>query len=504
MSKYSISFSYFVDVTTQSVSSAFSVGRLNGLVITKPTELTELFQEFQTAEEVANIYGLTSQEYQYALTYFSFISKLATKPKLLTFANLYESAQPGALKCAKVTNVGALKQNGSFTISIDSESRNIEVDLTSVVSLTDVATKIQEALRAISDGGSGYSDAVCEWSSITQGYIIKSGTTGISSSVSDMTAGTSGVDLSILLKGRLVDGCTIIAGSDANTLAGLINEIFKQNGNYYSISLMWDLTSDDATIIEFGTLIKSNVVRFAGIVCINDKRAVQNTDYFDSFAGLDGLLINYSDDIKINAFLQGFIASLDYQALNSNQNCNFIPASTFNVMIESGSELTYLGQNRLNSIYSVGGFGQDQTLYGEGKIMGDSYKNAIVYFGNSYLVLQLQIAGVNLFIASPLIALRGGAGKGSVLSVQTPVLENAIKSGIIVKGADLTAIEKNQVLTITGDSQAPDMITANGYYLHVEDVTEDDIANNRMRLTLIYVANIPTNRLQITNYLLGA
>lgn len=505
MSKYTIPFSHFVDITSQSVKSAFSVGRLNALAITKPELNLPFLQECMSLNDVETYYGINSKEYEYASIYFSFISKLATKAELLTFCNIYDDAQPAVLQCNKQDDITKIKQNGSFTITIGAKSANVEVNMTQCVSLTDCATAIQTALRAAPDATGDFTNATCEWSSITKGFIIKSGVKGSQSKISMLSAGTSGVDLAPLLFGRDVDGAIIIEGTEALSIKEATSEIIKLNGNYYSISIMQDMTGQDDEIIEFAKLINANQVRFCGVVSVNDLRATQNTDYFkENFSGYNGLLINFYKDYSLNAFTQAFIASLDFQALNANQNCNFISASTFETMIGEASSLEYLAQNRLNSVYEMGGFGQSQKLYGEGKIMGDIFKNASVYFANSYLVLQLQIAGVNLFIASPLIALRGSAGKGSVLSVETPVLENAIRSGIIVSGATLTSIESNQVITITGTKDAVDSIEQNGYYLHIEDLSDDDIANNRMRLTLIYVANIPTNRLVVTNYLLGA
>lgn len=505
MSKYVIPFSHFVDVTSQSVKSTFSVGRLNALAITKPELNLPFLQECMSLNDVEAYYGINSKEYEYASVYFSFISKLATKAQLLTFCNIYETAQPAVLKCNKQDDITELTKSGSFTITIGAKSVNVAVDMTQCVSLTDCATAIQKGLRAVTDATDDFLNATCEWNPITKGFIIKSGVNGVNSTISAMSAGTSGVDLAPLLFGRDVDGAVIIEGTEALSIKEATSEIIKLNGNYYSISIMQDMTGKDDEIVEFASLINANQVRFCGIVSINDLRATQKVDYFkDTFSGYNGLFINFYKDYSLNAFTQAFIASLDFQTLNANQNCNFIPASNFETIVGDASSLEYLAQNRLNSVYEMGGFGQSQKLYGEGKIMGDIFKNASVYFANSYLVLQLQIAGVNLFISSPLIALRGSAGKGSVLSVETPVLENAIRSGIIVNGATLTSIESNQVVTITGSSEAVDTIEQNGYYLHIEDLSDDDIANNRMRITLIYVANIPTNRLVVTNYLLGA
>ena len=152
----------------------------------------------------------------------------------------------------------------------------------------------------------------------------------------------------------------------------------------------------------------------------------------------------------------------------------------------------------------MGGYGQSQPLFGEGKIFGTNFNNIANYIGNSWIKAKMEIAGANLMINQSFIALRGGSGKSMILASMQEVINLAKTSGIIVTvGTDsLLADEKSKIVSATGNANAVNLIESNGYYINVLPLTADDIAKEQMRIQFIYTKNVPTNRLVIQTFVI--
>ena len=88
---------------------------------------------------------------------------------------------------------------GSLTININGAgSQNITgLNFATQTNLNGVAAVIQTALQAVATGG--YTAATCVWNPSTQNFVITSGTTGTSSTVSFLTPEGAGVDITGML-----------------------------------------------------------------------------------------------------------------------------------------------------------------------------------------------------------------------------------------------------------------------------------------------------------------
>ena len=83
MSKNTIPFSKFIDITTTGVSDTFTFNRLNALAVTTPEIPMPKTITVTSLEDVAKKYGTLREEYAYASEFFSYTSKSATKPQKL-------------------------------------------------------------------------------------------------------------------------------------------------------------------------------------------------------------------------------------------------------------------------------------------------------------------------------------------------------------------------------------------------------------------------------------
>lgn len=605
-----IPFSKFVDITTKGVSSTFTFNRLNALAVTTPSIPMPDIVEVGSLEGAGARYGVTSREYSYALEFFGYTSKNATKAQKLTFYNSYPEAQKAALVGAAISMLNDIKQQGSLNLKINGTEYDFNLYLDNISSFTEAAAIINsnlqqdevpavpyslegsspalpitaaatiepsefiiqnEAGEAVftytaaltlenktideivtafntdklseadlvwsSESGvlklsqTAYSSAVntipakifiseteiktklgldtvilhdgspavpavnigsCEYSTLTNGFIIKGAVASVS-----QTIDYAGGELAGVLGLAKTSGGYIIKGTDGENLSEMLNNIGLINGDFVSIASLNNISEDDYGVIASWVNVSGG--RYAFIVISNDARLKStNQKVFETLFGNDGFILIYGDNINMLAFLQAAIASVDYSTPNGALNFNFIETPQFlESAIGKSEELDGINANRANCCYVMGGYGQKQPLFGEGKIFGTKFKNIANYIGNSWLKAKLEIAGANLMISQGFIALRGKDGASLILVNSQDIIETAKAGGIIVTvgSGELLPEEKASVISLSGNQNAVQLIENNGYYITVLPLTADDIANERLRVQLIYTKNVPLNRI---------
>ena len=610
-----IPFSKFINITTSGVSDTFTFNRLNALVITTPLIPMPATVEAGSLEAVAKLYGVVSQEYNYAAEFFGYTSKNATKAQKLTFYNSYPEAQKAALVGAAIAMLDEIKQQGSLALNINGDSYDFNINLENISSFTDAANIINDNLKqpkidavpyslegttpalpitaaatidaselviqdnqseAIftytasitidtadgvdeivtklntkelsdanlvwsNDGGAfklsqiNYSAASntipekifisesdiqmklgldnvttqagspevpaidlgnCTYSIQTEGFIIQ-GTVASASQTIDFATG----DMASVLGLAETDGGYITKGTNGENLTEMLNNIGLINGDYVSIASINKIDTSDYE--QIATWVNASSGRYAFIVLSEDARLKStNKIVYESLFGNDGFILIYGSNINMLAFMQAAIASVDFSTPGGMTNFNFIETPDFlDDSIGTSEELDGINANRANCCYIMGGYGQSQPLFGEGKIFGTNFNNIANYIGNSWIKAKMEIAGANLMISQGFIALRGGKGKSLILASLQEIIALAKSSDIIVTvGTDgLLASEKAKIVSITGNANAVNLIESNGYYINVLPLTADDIANEQMRVQFIYTKNVPLNRLVIQN-----
>lgn len=336
----------------------------------------------------------------------------------------------------------------------------------------------------------------CEYSTLTNGFII-SGAVASASQTINFAAG----EMASVLGLAATSGGYITKGTNGETLTEMLNNIGLINGDYVSIASLNNIGEDDYGVIA--SWVNASGGRYAFIVLSNDARLKStNQKVFETLFGNDGFSLIYGDNINMLAFMQAAIASVDFSTPNGMTNFNFIETPQFlESAIGKSEELDGINANRANCCYVMGGYGQSQPLFGEGKIFGTNFDNIANYIGNSWIKARMEIAGANLMITQSFIALRGGKGKSMILASMQDVINLAKTSEIIVTVGtnELLADEKSKIVSATGNSNAVNLIESNGYYINVLPLTADDIAKERMRIQFLYTKNTPLNRLTILN-----
>lgn len=349
----------------------------------------------------------------------------------------------------------------------------------------------------------GFKNAKFIFNNITSGFELQSGVVGKSSVVGYITSGASDVDLAPLLKMRDIDGAIITQGKDKETFIEAVNNIISSNGNFYSISALFDLDKQDMQ--DFSSAISATKGRYLGVIGKHDKRLIGTENPFASINGYDGIIINFNplETLNLNEITQGFIASLDLTQPNSVISLNFIPATKYDSenTIFKQSQITNLNKNRANGIFAVGDFGERNVYYGEGKICGDIFKTANSYVWNSFVKFNIEKAMFGFISNSSIVGVRSPTDIRLLLDTATNQCENFVSAGIIIANPILTGSEKIALQKALNGNQ--DNFTSclnNGYVIQFIKNSVNEITNSvTSEFQLIYIMNVAGDRVKISS-----
>lgn len=177
-----IPLSWLVDITSVGVRDTFALSKLPTLLITKYNQeyITPKWAKYYDAETIKQAHGAESSVTAFANNYFSVVNKMASKADLLNVFTWNESATPAVLQGGKVTNIEQVKLEGAFSLTIGEDTRDIVFDTTESVSFTDVATKLQEAIRG---AGTPTPTTLTATAGTNTNFVVAKGTDGANTQV---------------------------------------------------------------------------------------------------------------------------------------------------------------------------------------------------------------------------------------------------------------------------------------------------------------------------------
>jgi hypothetical protein len=193
-----LSVSRVVDVTVNFTPQAVPTQRFDTLLIMGDSGVVdsgEGVREYNTIDDVAGDFGTTAPEYHGAALFFSQVPQ----PSILFIGGWARVATKGVLTGGPVPLVNQILSNwtsvtnGGFSVAVDGGAlvHITGINLGAALNLNTVASIIQTALQASCPG------TTFVWNGSE--FIMGSGTTGPTSSVSFLTAPTAGTDLSTQL-----------------------------------------------------------------------------------------------------------------------------------------------------------------------------------------------------------------------------------------------------------------------------------------------------------------
>lgn len=454
--------STIVSVTPSVLSAGGNPLALNGLILSTNAELpVGPPVSFPSALAVSNYFGANSLEAQMANVYFGGYINATQLPNALLFyryANVALGAfLRGALNTTTLTAIQAITA-GSLTVTIDgSVKTSSTINLSTATSFANAAALITTALGLA--GG-----AAVTYDTIQNAFVISSGTTGVTSTLTVAT-GT----VATLLNLTSAAGAVLSQGAAIQTPSTAMTAIVANTQNWVAFTTAFEPVLSDKE--SFATWTSQQGVRYLYVPYDTDVTATQTPG---SYTGLGNYLVTNNlggtapqwSDPNEAAFVLGAIAAIDFNRTNARITLAFKSSDSTITTVTDQTSASNLLANGFSYMGAYATANQQFTFLYNGQCSGaykwiDSYINA-VWFTN-----QCQLALVSLVTSIGSVPYNADGYALIKNALQDPV-NQMLRFGGARAGVTLSSSQAAQVNAQAG-VKIDNILSARGWYLQVQD-----------------------------------
>lgn len=313
-------------------------------------DVGERIRNYASLSEVAADFASTDPEYQAAVPYFS----QEPQPSILFVGRWASSATNGVLHGGVLSAAQRLLSNftavsnGSLHISIDGVAHDVTgIDLSGALNLNGVASAVQTALDI------SFAGAAVTWDAANGRFTIKSGTTGVASSVSYVTAAATGTSIATLLGLTQAMASPPVVGIAAETLLSGVEALADASSAWYGLTVASTHAVADADHIAVaGYILASARMRRYGVTITNSQclDATNTNDLASLLRAMNNKRVfwQYSsaNPYAVTSFF-GRAATVNFNAQNA--------AITLMFKQEPGVGSENLTQNQFSALKAKGG-----------------------------------------------------------------------------------------------------------------------------------------------------
>lgn len=430
-------------------------------------DVTERMREYDSISEVLTAFGSSAPEYLAAVLWF----EQAPQPTSILIGRWAQTASHGQLICGTLSSANTLIatwnaiSSGGFSVTVDGGSAQhlSALDFSASPNLNNVASVINAVLTG----------ATCVYNATENRFEFTSTTTGASSSVSFLTAPSSGNDISDNLNGQNVSGSGAylangIAAETAASVVALFDERFGQQ--WYGLQMP---TAVDADSIAVAPLIEAMTNKHLFGVTTQEAgvlSAVSTSDiaYILSAAGYKRTLVQYS---STNAYA---VASYLARLLTVDYNGN---ATVITMMYkqEPGITAENLTPTQLNALTAKNcnvfvAYNNNTAIVQNGVQCSGDFSDIIT--DTDWLAVTMQTALYNLLYQSNSKIPQTDAGVHQLVTAIESVCSQAVANGTLAPGTwtqgGFGALQSGQYL-------------AKGFYVYAPAVASQTAADRSAR-----------------------
>lgn len=407
---------------------------------------------------VAAYYGTGSAQASVADRYFNGPDNSTKKPGTLFFAGYATAARAAWLRGSSLAGLTLAQLQaitGSLSVTVDGTVKTYaSVNLSAATSFTNAATLLTTGLGLT--GG-----AAVTWDATTSRFVITSGTTGATSTMTQGT-GTAAASLG-LAAGTLSQGVAI------DTPASAMDRIKAQSLNWATFMSLFEPNLADKE--AFAVWVNAQGKRYAYVAWDSDAgyATANNAAVFGSMVAsqkYDGVIVLYNS-MLLAAAVCSWAASVDWNAVNGRLNAAFRQFSGLTPTVESptlaaavlSNNASYFGQ------YAADGDSNTYNIVYNGQMKGSGFKWADSYINQVFLNSQLR-RSIFEGLLSVNFAPYGAQGDTFIRAWVADPVAQALNNGTIVAGVPLSASQKAAINAAAGTNVA-DTLQQQGSYLQI-------------------------------------
>ena len=453
----SIPASYFVQVTPQVLAAGGTGLVLNGLLLTQSTrQPIGSVLSFPSAAAVATYFGAASAEATYAAQYFVGFTNSNQQPGSILITQYPEAAVSGYLRGGSLPSLATLKliTTGTFSVTVDGTLKTSSaLNLSGAASYSAAAALITTALAG----------PVCTYDSVSNAFIITSGTTGATSSVT-VASGTNAAPLML----TTATGAVTSAGAAAAVPATFMAAVVAQTTNWATFATLWEPSDTESLLFAAWNSAQNSLYSF--VLWDTDVTVIGTPGSYTGIgsqiiaASYAGVHLVYApvNLAQAAAFVQGFAASLNFYQTNGRATLAYKSAPGLSADVTSATALANLTANGFNAYAAVATANQNFIYYYPGSITGqftwfDSYINQIWLNSNFQLNLITLMTQVK--------SIPYNADGDSLIRASIMDTVNAFSNfGGLRAGVALSSLQIVEVNQAAGKTIAP-TLGAQGWYV---------------------------------------
>lgn len=413
---------------------------------------------FGTAQAVALLFGASSKEAKFASDYFSYISPApASRAKEIQFSQL-KSSESNAVARGRVDSVEKIKANGiNGTISVkDGDDIAVTGDLTSAVSLADVATALtnEKAIFTYDQVNNVFTVSIVDKSEIKS------------------INGLNALGFSDYANNRAFDD---------STLTNIYSHSINLNSSFFSAYFDKEATTEE--IVDVASFNASFNVRYQ-LYFVSDKEELSEALINTASAGI----VNSKQIVHLP---MAIMAAVDYDRANATVNPMYRQAGvTITDLVKDDLEANRLDKLRINYYGQTAVYGSNISFFQRGHLCGtgnaplDISVHANEQWLKSYITQQWF---------SMLLSTRGIPANKDGADIASAVIEDAAtkarNNGTISIGKNLTVTQRQAITDASNDPNAYIDVQENGYWYGIQFEETQNASNATeyvLKYTLIY------------------
>lgn len=450
-----------VSVTVDMAPRAAQLRNFGAALIIGATDVIDVSERIRTysaaeIDAIATDFGTTSPEYLSAQAFFS----QSPQPSDVQIGRWAKTATNGLIRGRILStddqDISKFQSidSGAFDVTIDGSVVNVTgVVLTACSNLNAVASAVTEKLN---------SKGTCLWDG--QRFVIKSATTGTTSTVSTVT----NTGLSVVM--GLEAGTTMVNGAQAETLIEAITAMLDRP-TWYMCFVAADYETEDA-VAAAGLIEAASPTRVIAFTSMDTNELdPQKTDTLG--AKLKALVYNHSlvmyssTNAQAAASVLGRMSTVDFQGSNTTITLKFKQCP--GVVAEN---LTTQQANALRdkNVNVFAAYDNDTSILQEGIMSGGWFIDE--RHGLDWLQNQVQTDIWNLLYTSTTKVGQDEAGATTLVSTCNRSLDRAVTNGLVAPGVwNGSPIGSLQ----TGDT------LSTGYYVYIQPMDEQAQSDREAR-----------------------
>ncbi|HIU85200.1 MAG TPA: DUF3383 domain-containing protein [Candidatus Aphodousia gallistercoris] len=415
----------------------------------------ERIRTYASATEVAADFGTAAPEYQAAVAFFS----QSPQPTNVQIGRWIKEASNGLYRGKILSTSNQEMDNftgiasGAFDLKIDGETVNVTgVNLSAQSNLNGVASQITTALN---------SKGTCLWNG--QQFVIKSVTTGTSSTVSEV----SDTELSQAM--GLIGG-TMVSGAQAESMLDATNALLDINtwyGAFYSGEFEQDDAIECAQAISAST--PSHICAFTSMDTNElDSTQTSSLGYELSQLGNNRAFVQYSSTAPNAAMsVLGRMSTVNFEGSNTTITLKFKQCP--------GVEPEYLRTQQANALQGnnvnvFAAYQNDTSILQEGTMAGGWFIDET--HGLDWLQNRVETDLWNLLYTSNTKIGQDESGVTAILSTINGSLDAAVRNGLVAPGVwngdEFGTLKKGDTLST-------------GYYVYIQPLDEQSQSDREAR-----------------------